>query len=119
MVFDGARRDDPPVAERGDSVADRIEAAEIVRYHENREPQSLLQGCDQLVEVLRADGIEAGRRLVEEDDLRVERQRPGERDALDHAAGEFGRELVADVGLEADHLELEDGQLVHQPVATA
>ena len=52
-----------------------------------------LQGADQLVEVGGADRIEAGGRLVEEDDVGVERERTRQRHALDHAAGKLGREL--------------------------
>ena len=48
---------------------------------------------DQVVEGVGADRVEAGRRLVEEDDVGVERDRPGEAGALLHAAGELGGEL--------------------------
>ena len=68
------------------------------------------------VEVAGGDRIEAGGRLVEEDDLRIERQRAGERHALGHAAGKLGGKLVGVARREADHLELGDGDLVHQPL---
>jgi hypothetical protein len=55
-------------------------------------------------------------RLVEEEDFRVERERAGERGALDHAAREFGGQLVAGIGLQPDHFDLQHRQLVEQAV---
>ena len=52
--------------------------------------------------------------LVEEDDLRIERQRAGERCALDHAARKFGGQLVGGIGLEADEVELDHRHLLQQ-----
>ena len=46
----------------------------------------------QLVEGRGADRIEPGGRLVEEQQLRIERQRARQRRALDHAAGQLGRD---------------------------
>ena len=43
---------------------------------------------DQLVHLARGDRVEAGRRLVEEQHLRVAEQRPGERDPLAQPLGE-------------------------------
>ena len=60
-------------------------------------PKALAQALDQLVVVGRADRVEAGRRLVEEQQLRVERQRPRQAGALAHAAGKLGGLLVAGV----------------------
>ena len=70
--------------------------------------------CDQLVEFRGADRVEARRRLVEEDQLRIERKRPRQRRALDHAARQFRRKFVRRVRLEADELDLEHGELVHE-----
>ena len=75
--------------QRRDPIAGLRQAVEVVGYHENGQPQSALQGPDQFVEVAGADRIEARGRLVEEDQFRIERQRPGQRHALDHAAGEL------------------------------
>src|SRR6202030_1330406 len=99
------------VCERRDAIADRIQAIQVMRYHENGQAQSLLKGADQVVEIRGPDRVEARGRLVEEYDLGVEREGPGERHALDHAAGEFRRKLVDDVRLKADHFELRDRDL--------
>ena len=51
------------------------------------------------------DRVEAGGRLVEEQDRRVERQRAGERRALDHAAGELRRVLRRRLERQPDHAQ--------------
>ena len=66
------------------------------------------------VEIARADRVETGGRLVEKDDLRIERERARQRHALGHAAGKFGRKFVADAGVQPDHFQLGDGQFVEQ-----
>src|SRR3954470_21543444 len=71
-LVDRARREDPSVAERRDPVADGAKTVQIVGYHKNGKPQSALKCGDELVEVAGADRIEAGGRLVEEQDLGVE-----------------------------------------------
>ena len=53
---------------------------------------------DQLVEVRRADRVEAGVGLVEQDDLGVEHQRPGQAGPLAHAAGDLAGQLVLGAG---------------------
>ena len=59
-------------------------------------------------------GSRPGGRLVEENDLGIERQRARQRGALDHAAGKFGRELSRRIARQADQLDLEQRQFVHQ-----
>src|SRR5689334_24613500 len=60
------------------TVADLVEGIEVVGDQEHGEPQRLLQLLGQPVEGRGADRIEAGGRLVEEEQLGVERQRAGE-----------------------------------------
>ena len=66
-----------------------------------------LQLADQLVEIGGADRIEPGGRLIEEDDLGIERQRRA-RPALAHAAGQLGRVLRR--RRQAHHRDLEFGE---------
>src|SRR5690242_18598153 len=54
-------------------VADREDARELVGDDDDRGAEAVAQLEDQVVEAARADGIEAGGRLVEEEDLGVER----------------------------------------------
>ena len=51
--------------------------------------------ADQLVECGGADRVEAGGRLVEEQDLGVERQRPRQAGALAHAAATARRDILS------------------------
>ena len=87
------------------AIGDAEDALELVRHEDDREPEGLRERQDQLVEIGRHHGIEAGRRLVEEDELGLERERAGDRGALLHAAGELGGELVGGA-VEADELQL-------------
>src|SRR5206468_3480613 len=89
---------------------------EIMGYHENRQAQSTLQGAHQFVEVPGADRVEPRGRLVQEHQFGIERERARQRHALDHAAGEFGRIAVGDLGPQADHAELGHHDLVEQPL---
>ena len=67
--------------------------------------------ADQVVDDPGHDRVEAGGRLVEEDDGRVGGDGAGEADALLHAAGELGRVEVGGLGAEPDPAELGDRQL--------
>ena len=102
--FDFSDRRHLAVAEHRDPVADGEQAVEIVGHHEDGEAQRLLQRADEIVEVAGRDRIEARGRLVEKDDLGIERERARERDALGHAAGKLGREFVGRVLRQADEL---------------
>src|SRR5262245_30150871 len=81
-ALDRSRGHDPAARERRHAVADAGEAVQVVRDHEDGETQRTLQRADQHIELAGRDRIEAGSRLVEEYDVRIEGQRPGERDAL-------------------------------------
>src|SRR4051794_17240086 len=85
-------------------------------YHENGQAQSTLQGAHQFVEIAGADRIEAGGRLVQEHQFRIERERARQRHALDHAAGQFRGKTVGDLRLQADHAKLGHHDLVEQPL---
>ena len=60
-----------------------------------------------------ADGIEACGRLIEEQQLRIEGQGPGEARALAHAAGKLGRLLVASIRRQADQRDFERCDAAH------
>src|SRR4051794_21043911 len=59
-----------PFVEKGDAVADRERRLDVVRDHDRGNVQFRLQIDDQLVDLLRRDGIESGGGLVVEDHLR-------------------------------------------------
>jgi hypothetical protein len=70
--------------------------------HDARHPELLLQPVDLAVDDRRRHRIEARRRLVVEEDLRLADDRPGQPDPLLHAAGEVGRRQTLHA-LEPDH----------------
>src|SRR5690348_17186459 len=70
-----ADRDDVLVAQHRDPARERDQRVEIVGHHHHREAQLLPQLLDEVNEALAAVGIETRRRLVEEQQLGLERQR--------------------------------------------
>ena len=46
------------LGERGDAVANRIQALQVMRDHEHGETQRLLQGADQLIEIAGGDRVQ-------------------------------------------------------------
>jgi hypothetical protein len=80
----------------------------------NAQAQGMLQRADEFGEFGSADRVEARGRLVEENDIGIERERARQRHALDHAAGKLGRIFAAYVRAQAHHFELGERDLVHQ-----
>ena len=76
---------------------------ESMRRQEDR-GAALAEPVDQLVDATRGDRVETGRRLVEEQDLRVAEERSRERDPLAKALGQGAARIVRPVG-EVDGLE--------------
>ena len=74
------------IGQSRDAITNRKQAIEIVGHHKYCQAQGLLQRSDQIVEIRRADRIEAGSGFVEENQLGVKRERSGQRRTLNHAA---------------------------------
>src|SRR5680860_131089 len=66
-----------------------------------------------MVEIRGADGIETRCGLVQEHNLGIESQRSRQPCALPHAAGQFRGEFVGGIRRQANHSELEEGEVVH------
>src|SRR5882757_10279787 len=64
------------VEQHSDPITSRIEAVQIVRHHENGEAEAVVQSFDEFVVVGGADRVEAGGRLIQEQQLWVEGERP-------------------------------------------
>ena len=73
----------------------------VVGDHDGREPELLLQLADLDAHLLAQLGIEIGERLVEQQHVRPEDERAGQRHALLLAAGQLPRQALAQM-LEAD-----------------
>ena len=88
-----ARRqlDDAAEIHHGDAMADVLHHREIVRDEQVGDPELLLQ-VDHQVDHLRLHRhVERRHRLVGDDDVRIERERPGDAEPLALTAGEFVR----------------------------
>ena len=75
--------------EDGDAVGDVAHDAEVVRDEEVRDPLLGLQLDEQVEDRGLHRHVERGGRLVADDELRVARERAGDRDALLEPAGEL------------------------------
>ena len=94
--------DDPPQIHHRDAVADMADHREIMRDEQIGEPELVLQVFEQ-VDHLRLDrDVERRNRLVEDQQFRVERQSPGDADALALAARKLMRKAVAVLGRQPD-----------------
>src|ERR1700735_5399687 len=79
-----------------DSVIANLEqAGQLVADQHDRRAETVAQFSDQIIEPSGRDRVEPGRRLVEEQDARIERQRARQTGALAHPAAEIGRHGVA------------------------
>ncbi len=78
---------DALVEEDRDAVADGVQAVQVVGHHQNRETEAVAKPLHEFVVMRGANRIETGRRLVQEQKLRIEGQGAGEARPLPHAAG--------------------------------
>ena len=100
-----AALDDLAEVHHGDLVAHMRDRGEVVGDEEVGDAELGLQVAQQ-VEDLRADrDVERRDRLVEHDELRRQRQRPGDGDALALAARELVREQVGGPVRQPDQIE--------------
>src|SRR5579862_1061354 len=68
---------EPSIDEDGDAIGEREDAVEIMRDEEDSEAKAFAQIGEQRVEFGGGDGVEPRRRLVEEEQLGIERQGAG------------------------------------------
>ena len=101
----------PAVGDHRYPVADRIQRVQVVGDQEHGQPQRFLQRLDQAVE-RGADRVEPGGGFVQEQQRRIQRQRPGQAGALAHAAGQLRRQLVDRVGGQAGQFHFQQRQFV-------
>ena len=76
-----------------------------MRDEEDREAEVALERLDLLEDLALHDDVERGRRLVHDDQLRLERERHRDDHALAHAAGELVRVRADAPAVDADELE--------------
>ena len=81
-------------------------------HHEDRNAEAPLQAAQKLVERRRADRIQAGGRLVEKKNFRIERQGARETSAFAHAARQLHGIFRRRIRRQTDKTELERGDLL-------
>ena len=82
-----------------------------MRDEQHREPELLLEILDLLQDLPLHDDVERGRRLVHDHELRVERERHGDDDALAHAARQLVRVRSRAAPVDAHEVEQLAGAL--------
>src|SRR5260370_1103539 len=102
----GAVPDDFSVIDHGDPVGDLARRDHVVGDRYSRGAELLDAFHDELVDDVGHDRVEPARRLVEEDDLRLGGDGARQCDPLLHAARQFGRHELGDVGAEPDRGKL-------------
>jgi hypothetical protein len=117
-VARGAFLRDPGVRHHDDAVGDGERLLLIVGHIGHGQVEVLLQFADFLADAAAQLGVEIGERLVEEQHLRLQHQRTGDRDALLLAARELGRVAVLEA-LEADQRQLLQRHLLRLLLAEA
>ena len=98
--------------EHDHAVGNRIDAGELVGHDHEGDVQALGQPQDELVEFGGGDRIQPRRRLVQEQDHRIERHRACDGRALLHAAADFGWHMAGKC-VEADQFQLHSREQVH------
>src|SRR4029453_16321736 len=90
------------IVEDADSVSEALGLGQVVRAEQDGRVMLGAHLADELLHLLLGARVEAGRRLVQQQQDRRGQQRARERDLLLHAAGEVLHRLVAAVRWEAD-----------------
>ena len=93
-VVHRAGLDDLAGVHDGDPVGDLVDHAEVVGDEDQAHAGVALQVLEQVHDLRLHGDVEGGRRLVGDEDARVQRQRHRDHDALAHAAGELVRVVV-------------------------
>src|SRR5205814_2967698 len=87
------------------AVRELEQQREVVRDEEDGEAEVLLQRLDLLQDLALDDDVERRRRLVEQDQLRVQRKRDRDDHSLAHPPGELVRVGTEARAIDADELE--------------
>ena len=111
-VVRGRLLDDRAEVHHADHVADVPHHREVVRDHHVGQPERVLQLLEQVDHLGLDRHVERRHRLVGDDQLRVERDRPGDADALALAAGELVR-----VAADRARRQADDRRAARGPVA--
>ena len=79
------------VGHHHDAVGQQHRLVDVVGDHDHRVAEPRMDLHHRVLQMGAGQRVERAERLVEQQDLRLHRQRPGDADALLHAARNFGR----------------------------
>ncbi|MGX1297675.1 hypothetical protein AB7M75_007583 [Bradyrhizobium ottawaense] len=99
-----AHRQHPSIIQRDDAIGDAVDQRHVVLDHQHGDAELALHVADPERHVVGLLDIEAGRRLIEQDQLRLRAQRARQLDHLAHAIGQAGDQLIA-IGFEIEELD--------------
>ena len=91
--------------EHRDPVAEDADDRQIVADEDQRQVELFAEPAEEEEDLRLGRDVEAGDDLVGDDELRLERQRPGDADALALAAGNLVRVAAEERGRQADDVE--------------
>ena len=94
--------DDAALVHHRHTVGDRRDDGEVVAHVDDRDPPLRAQPLDLLEDPRLRDDVEAGRRLVHDDDRRLAHERRRDRDALLLPAGELMRVAPCESGIRGE-----------------
>ena len=97
--------DDPTEVHHGDPVGEMANDCEVVADEHERDPELGPEPLQELKDLRLDRHVQRRHRLVEDDQLGVEREGPGDADALALAPGEGARTAVGVGGIETDEPE--------------
>lgn len=103
--------DDALVGKHGQARGEAGQRLGIMRHHDDRETEFLLQHPEQFDEVFAAVRVETRGGLVEDEQLRLQRQGTRESNPLDHAARQFSGHQSGVAGFKLDHAEFEQYEI--------
>jgi hypothetical protein len=104
-VLDRLEEEQPAAVEQSDAVGERLRLVHVVRAEEDRRVVLGSNPADELLHLELRPRIEAGRRLVEQEQDRRGQERPREGDLLLHPARQVLHRLAAPIRREADPAE--------------
>ena len=98
------------VGHHNDTIGQKNRLVDVMSDHQHGVAELGVDRHHRILQMRAGQRVERAEWLVEEEDLRLHRQRPGEADALLHAAGDFRRAFV--LGMR----HLHEVEVVHDPV---
>src|SRR5580698_149106 len=73
-IFKGTLDDHTSLVEQGQAIGNRFRAVQVVRYDDGRHLMFMLEFENQIVDLPRTNGVESSRRLIQKQNLGLQRK---------------------------------------------